>query len=107
MGSEKAYCVGCGELFERPVGRGRPRLYCPVCVPPVGLVGMAEAARRWRELNPDAVEGYNEARRVVHAPRPCSECGGEFTPGRRDALVCSKRCRWRRSRRLQMKKAAA
>ena len=26
------------------------------------------------------------------------ECGEQFVPGRSDALVCSKRCRWRRSR---------
>jgi hypothetical protein len=106
-GSETAQCVGCGELFERPVGRGRPRLYCPGCVPPVGVAGAGEAARRWRELNPEAVEAYNQARRVSHEPRACVECGEQFRPNRADRLVCSDGCRWARKRRLKRLREAA
>jgi len=112
-GPEKAYCVGCGELFERPVGRGRPRLYCPGSVPSVGVAGAAEMARRWRELNPDAVEAYREAQRRAYReahplePRPCSECGEDFTPNRVDRIVCSDRCRWARKRRLKRLREAA
>jgi hypothetical protein len=46
----------------------------------------------------------NAERRVDHSPRPCSECGEQFTPGRPDALVCSRLCRCRRSRRLQSRR---
>jgi hypothetical protein len=105
--SEEVRCVGCGELFERPVGRGRPRLYCPDCVPAVGVAGAAEMARRWRALNPEAVEAYNRARRVSHERRPCVECGEEFTPNRVDRLVCSERCRGARKRRQAKAREAA
>jgi hypothetical protein len=59
------------------------------------------AVREWRERNP----GYYLSRRVKHEPRPCTECGELFVPGRSDTLVCKDLCRWRRSRR--QRKAAA
>jgi hypothetical protein len=61
----------------------------------------------WRAENPERVEAYNAARRVVHESRPCVECGEEFTPGRSDRIVCSTSCRWKRKRRLKKLREAA
>jgi hypothetical protein len=61
------------------------------------------SVREWRERNPGKVVGYYKP--VVHEARECVECVPQFVPGRSDALVCSKRGRWRRDHRLR--KAAA
>jgi hypothetical protein len=65
----------------------------------------AAAVQRWRERNPAKAVSNNLARRVKHDPRPCTECGDLFTPGRSNAEMCSDPCRRRRSRR--QRKAAA
>jgi hypothetical protein len=64
-----------------------------------------EASRAWGRRNPDKVAILNAAKRAVHEPRPCSECGEPFVPGRSDTLVCSDLCRWRRARRLRREAA--
>ena len=58
-----------------------------------------DATAAWREANRDKVNYNTPERRVKHEPRPCVECGEQFVPRRSDALVCSKRCQWARSRR--------
>jgi hypothetical protein len=86
----EATCRGCGGEFVYE-STTRPRLYCFACSPARG----------------EDPEGYNRARRVVHAPRACVECGGEFTPNRAGRLVCSDRCGWARKRRLKREREAA
>ncbi len=58
-----------------------------------------ELNRLWREQNPDAIAAHNEARRIPPTKLTCTECGSEFE-GRRDRLVCSRKCRDARYRRL-------
>lgn len=65
-----------------------------------------ERTRRWRIENPEKVAAYNAARREAyreqHAAeqqRTCTECGTEFE-GRSDRLVCSRKCKDRRYKRL-------
>ena len=92
-------CELCGQQFE-PNRRGRPRRFCDRC-------SGSPYARVWRAENAERVEAYNAARRVVHEPRSWVECGGEFTPGRADRIVCSTSCRWKRKRRLKREREAA
>lgn len=75
---ELGSCKRCGAPFVRNA-RGRPRRFCGGCAP---------------------------RRAVVHMPRPCVECGGEFTPSRSDRIVCSTSCRWKRKRRLKREREA-
>jgi hypothetical protein len=67
---------------------------------------MVEASRRWRAENPEYERAYNEARRTPPAKLECSECGVRFE-GRRGRLVCSRRCRDARYRRLHPEAYAA
>ena len=61
----------------------------------------AEYLRAWREANPEAVAEYNRRRREERAAelapleRVCVVCGRTFTPARRDARSCSRKCRAR------------
>jgi hypothetical protein len=72
----------------------------------------AEATREWRAKNREYVDNYNEERRREYREahplptRPCVVCGEPFT-GRRDALVCSERCRNRRHHELARQRAKA
>lgn len=71
------YCVACGELFQRPRGRGAPPLRCVSC-----RAKMAELSR------------HSERRRKPSASW-CLGCGRKFElkPGRgRSRLVCSDTC---------------
>ena len=54
------------------------------------------ATRAWREQNRERV---NAARRKPPVKLRCVECGGEFG-GRKDRLLCSRRCKDRRYARL-------
>lgn len=54
-----------------------------------------EAVRKWKAENP----AYTERRRIPPARLTCSECGVAFE-GRKDRLVCSRKCRDARYRRL-------
>jgi hypothetical protein len=53
------------------------------------------ATRAWREQNRERV---NAARRKPPAKLRCVECGGAFE-GRKGKLICSRRCKDRRSMR--------
>ena len=55
-----------------------------------------EASRAWRAKNRDEC---NERRRVPPSKLTCVECGDEFD-GRRNRLLCSRRCKDRRYARL-------
>lgn len=55
--------------------------------------------RAWRKRHPEAVAAYNEKRRRDPVTLTCVECGVEFE-GRPNRIVCSKRCRNARYRRL-------
>lgn len=92
-------CEDCGTEFE-PNRIGRPRRFCDGC-------SGSPYARRWRAENPERVEAYKAAQRVAHDPRPCVECGEDFTPNRVDRIVCSTSCRWKRKRRLKREREAA
>jgi hypothetical protein len=59
----------------------------------------AERARAWRDAHLSSVKAYNEARRIPPTKLTCTECGEEFY-GRKDRLVCSRRCKDARYRRL-------
>jgi len=61
----------------------------------------AAVGRAWREANPERVEAYRLARRVVNEPRDCVECGKSFVPANRLRLTCSYACR--RDRRNRMR----
>jgi hypothetical protein len=66
-----------------------------------------EATRDWRDRHREEINAERRrAYRLAHPlrERPCVVCGTPFV-GRPDALVCSKRCRWRRKR-LQAKERA-
>ena len=62
--------------------------WCRVC--------SSAATRAWREQNRERV---NAARRKPPVKLRCVECGGEFG-GRKDRLLCSRRCKDRRYARL-------
>jgi hypothetical protein len=65
------------------------------------------AAGHGVSVTPERAEAYKAARRVLHEPRPCVECGEDFTPNRSDQIVCSTSCRWKRKRRLKREREAA
>lgn len=69
-------CKQCGDRF---FGLGNATTCTPAC---------HEARRKATRTR-----GEPKDRRVVHEPRPCPNCGGRFTPRRRDAVFCSSRCR--------------
>ncbi len=66
----------------------------------------SEAAKRWRVANPGRVEAYNASRRVLPALVMCEECGAVFE-GRSNRLLCSRRCKDARYRRLHPVENAA
>jgi hypothetical protein len=72
---------------------------------PVGGLVVTDLAKKrayqraWRAENPERVAGYNEARRIPPTSLVCVECGGSFL-GRKDRLLCSRRCKDRRHARL-------
>ena len=87
-------CTNCGEVL--PFSAFRPNLrlssgwnsWCKACC--------VERTRRWRREHPE-----HKSRRPHVAPSKltCVECGVTFE-GRRDRLVCSRRCKDRRYARL-------
>jgi hypothetical protein len=89
-------CMHCSTAFMQE-GRGRPRKYCPTCIP---SGPSASTAANWRRLNPESVENHNAARRLYVRSRPCSECVSLFVPPRRDVKTCSDECRKARAKRL-------
>ena len=66
----------------------------------------AVATQEWRERNPEYIADYNEARRIPPTKLTCVECGSQFE-GRRDRLVCSRKCRDSRYRKLHPLEYAA
>jgi hypothetical protein len=66
----------------------------------------AEQLRDWRRRNPDKVREQNERRRIPPTERTCVECGGTFV-GRKDKLLCSRRCKDTRYERLHPEAYAA
>ena len=52
----------------------------------------AEYLREWRAESPERVKAYAEARRIPPSQLACSECGTSFE-GRKDRLICSRRCK--------------
>ena len=73
-------CELCGRWFTQFRGPGRPRLFCPSCMPPGTF-----RRRPYVPVGP----------RVL----VCVECGETFT-AQASALVCSRRCKDARYRRL-------
>jgi hypothetical protein len=66
----------------------------------------AEQLREWRRRNPDKVREHNERRRIPATESVCVECGGTFV-GRKDRLICSRRCKDKRYERLHPETYAA
>jgi len=58
-----------------------------------------EATRRWRAEHPERVAADNAARRRPRVELSCVECGAVFE-GRAGQLVCGRRCKDARYRRL-------
>ena len=87
-------CPGCGGPLPTRHGRGRPRKFCGICLPPVSVIGKAGYGERWRELNEEKVRRYNEARRQDDPSLiECRSCGGTFyRPPMARAVFCSKAC---------------
>jgi hypothetical protein len=81
-------CDRCGAELTPYPGRGRPRVRCEACATDKSALGKA-----WRAAHPRFVAARNLARRTSPQPKACAECGREFTPRRRDALLCSEQCR--------------
>jgi hypothetical protein len=87
-------CRRCKEFL--PFSAFRPNLklksgwssWCRAC--------SAEATRQWRMRHRDEL---NERRRIPPTKLKCAECGEGFE-GRRDRVVCSRRCKDRRYARL-------
>jgi hypothetical protein len=87
-------CTNCGEVL--PFSAFRPNLrlssgwnsWCKACC--------VERTRRWRREHPE-----HKSRRPHVAPSKltCVECGASFE-GRKDRLVCSRRCKDRRDAQL-------
>jgi hypothetical protein len=90
-------CTNCKEFL--PFSAFRPNLklssgwnsWCRACC--------VERTRQWRAEHPEQQQLYNERRRVPLAKLRCVECGVVFE-GRKDRLVCSRRCKDARYRRL-------
>jgi hypothetical protein len=86
-------CTRCKEVL--PFSAFRPNLklksgwnsWCRGCC--------AESSRQWRQAHPE----QNERRRIPPTKLKCAECGEGFE-GRRDRVVCSRRCKDRRYGRL-------
>ena len=100
------WCCGCRrwlpiEAFRpNPNNRNGIDSWCKPC--------HAEAVRKWREKNPEAVEAYNAARRREYreanplTTRACAVCEKPMTrPG--NVLVCGEDCR--RQRKLEQRRA--
>jgi hypothetical protein len=102
--SDTAWCTNCQRWLPvktfPPDQRMRDGLssHCRRC--------RADAVKRWRDANADYVAAYNAARRLGPFELTCAECGGLFTAARRDALVCSRRCKHARFRRRVKERAA-
>jgi hypothetical protein len=84
--SRERNCKRCGATFEQPRGPGRQRKYCTSCSP----------KNFWLEHNRERV---NAGRRAKPVQLTCTECGATFE-GRPNRLVCSRRCKDARYRRL-------
>jgi hypothetical protein len=67
----------------------------------------AASAKAWREKNPEKVEARNAARRRQPSERTCVECGESFVAVRVDRVICSRKCKDRRHRRLHAETYAA
>lgn len=72
-------CADCGAIIDAPHGKpGPPAVTCKPCNKARILAGN----RARRSAKP----------RVAHPPRTCPGCNDEFTPPRRNAIYCSRRC---------------
>jgi hypothetical protein len=54
-------CDICEDVLPPYSGRGRPRVRCEECAS-----DKSGLARRWREMNEEAVETYNERKRIEY-----------------------------------------
>ena len=94
-------CSGCGEAKPLEAFNSSRRVvdgfawWCRDC--------QREAQRFWRLGHRDAVEAYNVGRRVGPRWVKCSECDEVFVR-RSNQVVCSRRCKDRRYRRLHVSK---
>ena len=84
--AERGWCCSCREWMPleafRPsevIGGGRGSR-CRQC--------RCAAVRRWRERHPEAVQEYNEQRRLGQRQRQCAECGARFVAGARGPASC-------------------
>jgi hypothetical protein len=92
-------CSKCGRFL--PFGEFRSNLrlqtgwdsWCREC--------HREAGQRWRAAKPEYQEAYNQRRRVEPVEVRCEECGTAFL-GRPNRVVCSRRCKDARYRRLHL-----
>lgn len=67
-------CEACGVRFEQ-VGPGKPRRWCPSCVPSLAAVGSAERSRAARRVAPGRHEAEKRARRWPLGWRPGAPWG--------------------------------
>ena len=93
------WCSRCRRWLDEGSFRPNPAMlsglhpWCRECVSDYG--------REWRAANPEWVKRYQAAQRAEYAAergpleRVCvnPECGLSFTPSRRDAKTCSRKCR--------------
>lgn len=76
-----------------PGGRGQYARFERADIPPISR------EKKWRAANPEKVAAYNERRRVGPVEVACAECGAVIV-GRPNRVVCSRRCKDARYRRL-------
>jgi len=90
-------CARCQVVKPAAAFRRNPNLksglhsYCRECATEVG--------RLWREANREYVAALKARRKVPPTELVCSECGETFY-GRKDQLVCGRKCRDKRYQRL-------
>ena len=97
-------CARCQVVKPADAFRRNPNLksglhsYCRACATEVG--------RLWREANREYVAAEKARRKTPPTELVCVECGETFY-GRKDQLVCGRRCRDARYRRLHPVEYAA
>ncbi len=76
----------------------------------MAAIGKAAYGRRWRELNEDYVQRYNDQRREVTSTVVCTVCASPFErPSKARHEICSHECALarRRERERRLRSAAA
>jgi len=84
MEEQQLKCEVCSSPFSSHKG-GKPQKYCsPKC-------RRVAQARKFRAENPTYGAKYRKPQKIF-TPKPCRQCGREFTPIRNNHVFCSEKC---------------